>query len=254
MNTNIPRLATAPREQLRAIRLLATDIDGTMTREGKLPPAILSMMESLADAGIEVLPITGRPSGEALGLARYLPRVKHAIAENGATYIIPEEPLEFLVPVPNRAKLVALAAELSRDLERPLCLTPDDFCRSVDVAFLRDGRNESELENLRQQAAARGVFLVWSSVHIHLNETAPDKGAAALTLAARLGYQPHEIATIGDAPNDAGLWVAGRFGLPVGTEAVLRYLEVLPHHPAFVVSEAATGWLELGQALLDARR
>lgn len=253
MSQHIPSLQTAPQDLLRGIRLVATDIDGTMTRDGKIPAAILTMIEALADAGIEVLPITGRPAGEALGLARYLPRVRHAIAENGATYIIPEEPVEFLRPAPDRARLLQLAEELSQTLARPLALAPDSFCRLGDLAFLRDERGEAELAGLRQRAAHAGICLVWSSVHIHLTSAEPDKGSAALALAARLGYHPREIASIGDAPNDAGLWVAGRFGLPVGTAAVLRQLDVLPHQPAYLVSEGADGWLELGHALLHSR-
>lgn len=250
----IPNLRTIPKEKLTRVRLIATDIDGTMTLSAKLPPSILGAFESLHRAGVEVLPITGRPAGEALGLARYLPRVRHAIAENGATYIIPDEPVEFFHRAPNRARLEEIAKELSQSLEKPLTLAPDSFCRLGDIAYLRDGRVEEELANIQRKANELGVYLIWSSVHIHLSEAAPDKGMAALTLCQRLGYQPDEIASIGDAPNDTGLWIPGRFGVMVGTAAVLGQLSVLEHKPEYLVSEGAHGWLELAEAILEAKR
>ena len=249
----IPSLTDAPRETLRRIRLIASDIDGTMTKNAKLPPSILAAFERLAEAGVEVLPITGRPSGEALGLARYLPTVKHAIAENGATYIVPDAPIEFFQKAPDRAMLMQAAITLSALLKAPLDLAPDAFCRLGDIAYLRDGRHEDELSLIQAKAHELGICLVWSSVHIHLSEVLLDKGVAALTLATRLGYQPEEIASIGDAPNDVGLWAPGRFGLMVGTADVLKQLTVLQHHPSFIVSEGATGWLELAAAILAAK-
>jgi hydroxymethylpyrimidine pyrophosphatase-like HAD family hydrolase len=249
----IPSLQDAPRETLRRIRLIASDIDGTMTKHAKLPPAILEAFERLAEAGVEVLPITGRPAGEALGLARYLPTVKHAIAENGATYIVPDAAIEFFQKAPDRALLMNTANSLSALLQKPLELAPDSFCRLGDIAYLRDGRLEDELVMIQQRTKELGLCLVWSSVHIHLSEVLLDKGVAALTLAKRLGYQPQEIASIGDAPNDVGLWVKDRFGLMVGTADVLTQLNVLQHLPSYLVSEGATGWLELADAILSAK-
>jgi HAD superfamily hydrolase (TIGR01484 family) len=249
----IPLLQDAPKETLRGIRLIASDIDGTMTKHAKLPPAILEAFERLAEAGVEVLPITGRPAGEALGLARYLPTVKHAIAENGATYIVPDAAIEFFQKAPDRARLMHTADSISALLQKPLELAPDSFCRLGDIAYLRDGRLEDELIMIQQRTKQLGLCLVWSSVHIHLSEVLLDKGVAALTLAKRLGYQTQEIASIGDAPNDVGLWVKDRFGLMVGTADVLTQLNVLEHLPSYLVSEGAAGWLELADAILSAK-
>lgn len=252
--TNLPLLPLqkAPRDLLARIRLIASDIDGTMTRDAKLPPEILSAFLALEGVGVEVLPITGRPAGEALSLARYLPAVRRAVAENGAVYVVPEEPVHFLHKAPDRARLMAVAESLSP--ENPLTLAPDAFCRLGDIAYLREGRDEEELSTLRLRAEEAGVFLIWSSVHIHLSEYPPDKGAAALLVAKKLGYLPEEIATIGDAPNDAGLFAPGRFGLTVGTEDVKTQRSVLEHLPAYLVKHAADGWLELADTIIRAKQ
>ena len=123
-----------------------------------------------------------------------------------------------------------------------------------DIAWLREGRSDERLADLRRKAAEFGVWLVWSSVHVHLSDHDPDKGVAVLELARRRGFRPDEVATIGDSPNDAGLWVPDRFGLAVGTGDVLRRLDVLEHRPAWVTAGAAAdGWIELGDSLVAAR-
>jgi len=245
-------LAEAPASQLRSIRLLATDIDGTMTRAGKLSPDVLSALEALHASGVEVLPVTGRSAGEALGLARYLPTVKGALAENGAVRVVPDAPHQLLFGEVDRARLLAVARTLAEpgDALQP---APCAHFRLADVAFERAGRPQGLLQRLQVRALENGVHLSWSSVHVHLSLHPPDKGAGLLAWLREAGLSPAEVATIGDAPNDAGFWTPGRFGLPVGTSDVAAQAEVLTALPAFGVGHAADGWLQLAQALLAAR-
>ncbi len=246
-------LSAAARERLSAIRLLATDVDGTMTRDGRIPPAVLSACEALAKVGVEVMPVTGRSSGEALGLARYLPGVKRAIAENGAVLVVPDAPHRLLLGAADRVRLHATAREVIHPGEAPLQSAPCEAFRLADVAFERAGRNETALVALRDRAAALGVRLVWSSVHIHLSLHEPDKGRGLAAFAAEAEVPANAIAVIGDAPNDAGFWSPGRFGLAVGTAEVWPQRHVLPHLPEFSVGHSAEGWLELASAVCAAR-
>lgn len=252
-------LATADPARLAAIRLVATDIDGTMTRAtgrsggGRLDTRVLDAFARLDAVGIAVLPVTGRPAGEALGLARYLPGVHHALAENGATFLTPDHPVEFLHPAPDRQRLLAAADELAAQ-SRPWVLAPDHFCRLADLAWLRDGRDDAEISRLQHAARDIGLWLVWSNVHIHLSQHPPDKGLGVLDIAARLHVPASAIATIGDAPNDAGLWTRGRFGLTVGTGQVRGQEAYIPDLPEFLVAEASDGWLALAEALIRARQ
>lgn len=243
----------APTADLARIRLIATDIDGTMTRDGKLSADVLSAIVALAAGGVAVLPVTGRPAGEALGLARYLPCVQEAIAENGAVLVRPDKDVVTLWSPPDRAFLLRAAARL-QTTGAPLQLAEDAFCRVGDVAFLREGRRDSEIAKMAQQARKHGVFVIWSSVHIHLSLQEPDKGAAVLHVAAGRGLHPLEVLTIGDAPNDAGLWVAGRFGVAIGTSDVHRHIAALAHRPAWVCEHAgADAWLVMAARVLAAR-
>lgn len=243
-----------PPARAREIALVATDVDGTLTRRGKLDPAVMEAIRRLDEAGVVVVPVSGRPTGEVLGLCRYLPGVSRGLAENGLLEVIPDRPPRWLGRPTDKARLKAVGEAIDRELRVGLRLTGDDFCRLGDVAYERDGREEGELLRLRAAAEAHGVHLVWSNVHVHLAEAVPDKGAALLQLVRELGVSPLAVATIGDAPNDAGLFVPGRFGLTVGTADVRHQRAYLPALPGYVTAEPeSAGFLELAELLLAAR-
>lgn len=238
-------LAELPRERLAGVRVVATDVDGTLTRNGELGAELLSALAALRRAGIVVIPISGRPAGEVLGLCRYLP-VDFGVAENGLFEIVPDAPPRWLSEPTDTGRLREVGEHLNRELDAKLRLTADAFCRLGDVAYERDGRDEAELLRLRTAAEAHGVHLIWSSVHVHLAERVPDKGAGLLGLLERRGIDPRTVLTVGDAPNDAGLFTADRFGLTVGTADVLAQRRWFPHLPEFVTAaREVDGFLEI---------
>lgn len=248
----IVALSQAPRALLAGVRVVASDIDGTMTRDGRLDPAVLDAIAALVAAGIEVLPVSGRPAGEVLGLARYLPGVRRALAENGLAQCVPGDAVTSLGSAPDRARLLAVAATLATP-SSPMRPAEDAFCRLCDLAFERDGRDDATLVGMRRAAEAQGVHLIWSNVHVHLSLDMPDKGRAVLDVCARDGIDPTTVLAIGDAPNDVGFWQPGRFGVPVGCAQVLEQRAVLDAEPRYLVGEAAEGWLEMARLLLAAR-
>lgn len=233
------------------VTLVATDVDGTLTREGKLDPGVLAAIRRLVDAGVAVVPVSGRPAGEVQGLVRYLPGVWRGLAENGLLEIVPDHAPRWLGTPTDKDRLRRVGAALNAECTAGLRLTGDDYCRLGDVAYERDGRDEPELLRLRAEAEARGVHLVWSNVHVHLAEAVPDKGSALLHLLAEMEVPASRVATIGDAPNDAGLFKSGRFALTVGTADVLAQLAYFPEPPAVVTAgREADGFCELAELLL----
>lgn len=244
-----PLVELAP-ERLASIVTVATDVDGTLTRNGELGPDLLAALAELRAAGIRVIPISGRPAGEVLGLCRYLP-VEFGVAENGLFEIVPDQPPRWLTEPSDVERLRKVGEHLNRELDARLRLTADGFCRLGDVAYEREGRDETELLRLRVAAEAHGVFLIWSSVHVHLAAQKPDKGAGLLRLLGDRNIDPRTVVTIGDAPNDAGLFVAQRFGLTVGTTDVLGQRRWFPQLPEYVTAaREVDGFLELARLLL----
>jgi hydroxymethylpyrimidine pyrophosphatase-like HAD family hydrolase len=72
------------------IRYILMDIDDTITTGGKLPAASYTALWKLKEAGLAVIPITGRPAGWCDLIAREWP-VDGVVGENGAL-VFWEEP------------------------------------------------------------------------------------------------------------------------------------------------------------------
>ncbi len=251
-SSGVEPLAEVARERLTSITVVATDVDGTLTRDGELGLDLVRALVELRAAGIRVIPISGRPAGEVLGLCRYLP-VEFGVAENGLFEIVPDAAPRWLSEPSDTGRLRDVGEHLNRELDAGLRLTGDAFCRLGDVAYEREGRDEAELLRLRTAAEAHGVYLIWSSVHIHLAAQMPDKGAGLLTLLDQRNIDPRTVVTVGDAPNDAGLFAADRFGLTVGTADVLTQRRWFPHLPEYVTTaRELDGFLQLAELLLRA--
>jgi hydroxymethylpyrimidine pyrophosphatase-like HAD family hydrolase len=72
------------------LRYILLDIDDTITRGGKLPAASYTALWKLKEAGLRVIPVTGRPAGWCDLIAREWP-VDGVVGENGAL-VFWEEP------------------------------------------------------------------------------------------------------------------------------------------------------------------
>ena len=67
------------------INLIATDMDGTLTKEGKFTSDLLEILEEIAKTKIDIIIVTGRSAGWVDAVANYLP-IQGAIAENGGLF------------------------------------------------------------------------------------------------------------------------------------------------------------------------
>src|SRR5438105_13095713 len=79
-------LAEFPIAVRRALRGVLCDIDDTLTTGGRLTAAAYGAMERLHEAGLLVVPVTGRPAGWCDHIARMWP-VDAIVGENGAFYM-----------------------------------------------------------------------------------------------------------------------------------------------------------------------
>ena len=71
--------------QARALRGVFCDIDDTLTWEGRIVPQAFAALERLQEAGLRVIPITGRPGGWVDHIARMWP-VQGVVGENGGLW------------------------------------------------------------------------------------------------------------------------------------------------------------------------
>ena len=71
---------------LKNVRYLFTDIDDTISTEGKITQQAYDALWRAHDAGLVIVPVTGRPAGWCDHIARMWP-VDGVIGENGGFYM-----------------------------------------------------------------------------------------------------------------------------------------------------------------------
>lgn len=261
-------LAELVTSDLRGIRAVLTDIDDTLTNHGRLPALAYAAVERLTDAGIAVVPVTGRPGGWCDMIARFWP-IAGVIGENGAMYFrylaqqkkmrrVYAQSLE--VRQSNAGRLMALALEVMRDFPGTT-LASDQAYREIDVAidFCEDVPPLPLV--VAQEIAARfhaaGAEAKVSSIHVNAWFGAHDKLTMAKAfLNEELGIPQSEwrstVAYCGDSPNDAPMF--GFFPLGIGVANVKPYAGIMSHLPAYVTEqEGGAGFAAFADMLLDAR-
>jgi len=163
----------ADTQRLRAVRLVASDVDGTLTRSGRISSARVSALERLANAGIQVLLVTGRSAGWGAALAAYTPGVIGAVAENGAVLCLPGTDVAPVVfeGMPSPAAVGAMEAAVAEVLATYPGLAPgqDNFCRLTDRTVAAGADVSSA--TVAAIAQRHGLRHTYSTVHHHLSSS-----------------------------------------------------------------------------------
>ncbi len=76
-----------PAEVCRSIQFILTDIDDTLTFEGRLAARTYDALERLHKAGLAIIPVTAAPAGWCDQIARMWP-INGIIGENGGLYFV----------------------------------------------------------------------------------------------------------------------------------------------------------------------
>jgi HAD superfamily hydrolase (TIGR01484 family) len=236
------------------VRLVATDVDGTLTQLDKFTPALFLALNQLAEAGIPVIITTGRSAGWVQGLAEYLP-VVGAIAENGAIFYKGHH-TELLVPIPDllahRQALAKTFASLQAAFPH-LQESSDNRFRLTDWTFGVQGLSVEDLGELRDRVEAEGWGFTYSTVQCHIRLAQQDKANGLEQVLRRFFPEltTAEIVTIGDSPNDESMFNGDRFPLSVGVANIRRYVDQMRYQPRFVTEmEAGEGFCELVRSIL----
>lgn len=243
--------------KFKNVRLVASDMDGTLTQQGKFTPALLQALEDLAKAGLSVLIVTGRSAGWVSGLVSYLP-VEGAIAENGGLfYPAGCEAHVALTPI---SDLAAHRHELAKTFQQLQTEFPqiressDNRFRITDWTFDVQGLSPPELQRLGSLCQQLGWGFTYSNVQCHIKPPGQDKATGLLQVMRDRfpEYTPEQVLTVGDSPNDESLFDWRCFPISVGVANVLDYASQLSHQPAYVTSAAeGKGFCELARYVLN---
>ncbi len=242
---------------LQSVRLIATDMDGTLTQQEKFSPALLQILTDLNQAGIPVVIVTGRSAGWVNGLAHYLP-VAGAIAENGGFYYPGSSfhatplPLVEIADLPaHRQQLSHMFAQLQADFPQ-IRESADNLFRLTDWTFDVQGLSLSDLQQMSDACQAQGWGFTYSTVQCHIKLRQQEKANGLKTVMER--YFPQftfdQIVTVGDSPNDASLFNPEQFPLSVGVANLKQYATQIPHLPTYMTQAAEVeGFCEVARGV-----
>ncbi|MDR1909846.1 MAG: HAD-IIB family hydrolase [Spirochaetaceae bacterium] len=255
--------------QAAGVRFVLTDIDDTLTRGGKLQREAYAALWALHDAGLRVIPVTGRPAGWCDLIAREWP-VDGVVGENGALAFWENPSGSGAGTLQQEFHPEAVTNEhpvLKRIQERALAEAPglrvarDQFSRLFDLAL--DFAEEEPVlplslaERVRAIAGEEGARAKVSSIHINVWMGNYDKlSMTERFLSRRFGWQSGAedgaVLFVGDSPNDEPLFA--RFPLACAVANVRRYRGLIRNLPAFAAErEYGEGFAEIVSTLLEKR-
>jgi HAD superfamily hydrolase (TIGR01484 family) len=232
------------------IRLIATDIDGTLTSNNKFTPALFHAIDSINAKGIKLLLVTGRSAGWVGAINNYLPGAG-AIAENGGIYFNSSGEYDLITPIESidahREELANRFWELQErypQIEESI----DNQFRVTDWTFDVAGLTDGELGEIAAQCERWGYSFTFSTVQCHIKPLKQDKSVGILWALEQYfpGITTDNILTVGDSPNDASMFERELFPHSVGVANVRHYRDRLLHQPQYLTKlPEVAGFCEL---------
>lgn len=246
------------------IQFLLTDIDDTITTNGRLSPQSYAALEKLKQHNIKVIPVTGRPAGWCDMIARFWP-VDAVIGENGGLYyryhnrkMLRWNFADEKTLAENQKKLQVIAAEIKQKIPNA-AISADQFCRIYDLAvdFCEDipRLSDDEIKAIVAVFKAHGATAKVSSIHVNGWFGAFNKVTTAkLLLQKEFGLNEAQIlelcAYVGDSPNDEPLFES--FKHTFGVANIRDFSSQMKHLPAYVApSESGHGFCEIVDRLIQ---
>lgn len=237
------------------IRLIATDMDGTLTQGEKFDAKLLQVLTQLSVAGIDVLITTGRSAGWVQAIATYLP-VVGAIAENGGLVYWNHHPQPHLI---SEIDIIRHRQELQKVFQLLQGKFPqiresvDNPFRMTDWTFDVANLSPIELEQIELVCQSQGYGFTYSTIQCHIKPIYQDKAYGLNKIISQHfpHLKPSEIVTIGDSPNDESMFNQAEFPLSVGVANVVKYCDRLKYLPAYVTNKSeGEGFCELAALTL----
>ena len=259
-------LSTMRESARRAIRGVLTDIDDTLSTDGRLTALAYEALERLRSAGRLVIPITGRPAGWCDHIARMWP-VDAVVGENGALYMRHDDAARRLVrrfaddePTrrASRSRIAAIGERILAAVPGS-ALASDQRYRESDLAidYCEDVAPlpREDVDRIVAMMEAEGMTAKVSSIHVNGWFGRYDKLSMTRILLAEafcidLDAQRERFVFAGDSPNDAPMFAY--FPNAVGVANVRGFADRMASLPAYVTrSEAGAGFAELADFLLE---
>ncbi len=254
-------------EGLPRIELICSDVDDTITSDGKLLPEAYEALWRARRAGIKTILVTGRPAGWADQMARFWP-VDGVVAENGALFFYLDNSV---IPAKMKKLFVADLSELSKSRnklkkieEEVLKQVPgakvafDQSFRMFDLAidFAEDVTplSKDEISSICKVFEKHGASYKVSSIHVNgwfgdFNKWDGLKLGYRTLFGKELVDGLDSAIYCGDSPNDVPLFQ--KFTHSYGVSNISVFLPELTYPPKIIGSRpGGLGFVDLVDALI----
>jgi HAD superfamily hydrolase (TIGR01484 family) len=245
------------------IQFLLTDIDDTLTDEGRLGPEAYQCLWQLHEAGVQIIPVTGRPAGWCEMIARVWP-VAGVVGENGGFYFRYKNKkmtrhfvFDEKTQLANRELLKKIEIEVLSTV-RGTALASDQFCRLMDLAidFCEDvpQLSRQEVEKIVGIFTSHGAQAKISSIHVNGWFGQYDKLSQSLNfLNTEFGVSQDSAKSVcafsGDSPNDEPMWAYFPHGFAVAN--ITNFINDIKAKPTYVtIKKGGHGFTEIAKAIL----
>ena len=240
--------------RLTDIQLVATDIDGTLTRDGKFTRELIESIDLLNAKGIKSLLVTGRSAGWVSAVNNYLP-VVGSIAENGGIYFNADGEFDFLTRIDriedHRQQLANRFWEL-QECYPQIQESIDNQFRITDWTFDLADLTDLELQQIARKCQQWGYSFTFSTIQCHIKPPQQDKGVAILQVLKQYfpELKPTQLVTVGDSPNDVSMFDRSLFPHSVGVANIQHYTSQLTDQPHYITKlPEVAGFCELVNSL-----
>lgn len=243
-------------------RVVLTDIDDTLTLDGKLRAESYAALWKLSQAGFRIVPVTGRPAGFCEMIARFWP-VQGVIGENGAFYFSYDEEQKkmkrhFVYGEAERKnfqeRLIKIRDEVLNEVPEA-AVASDQFARLFDLAidFCEDvpALSKEQVAKITEVFSRNGATYKISSIHVNGWFGEHDKLTTCKLFLEREFAMKESLQDsaifVGDSPNDEPMF--SFFENSVGVANVKNFELKTP--PKWVCqNEGGLGFTELSEHLL----
>lgn len=264
------RVAMKPLEQLppaqvKQIRAVFFDIDDTFSLHSKILPQAYQSLWDLKDAGLKLVPITGRPAGWCDHIARMWP-VDGVVGENGAFFFWCDPGGRFktffndpeAARIKNRDKLALIREEILTAVPGA-GIASDQGYREADLAidFCEDVTPlpKSEIEKICGIFEKHGATYKVSSIHVNgwfgqYSKIEMTRKMASHLWGIDLDRDKEQYVFCGDSPNDEPMFAY--FPISIGVENVMNFADDLKVTPAYLAEgEGSIGFTRIAGYLLQ---
>ena len=258
-------ISAMSKQQLNEVKIILTDIDDTLTTEGRLKSNAYTALENLSNSGFIVIPVTGRCAGLCDHIARMWP-VNGVVGENGAFFFSYDHQSKKMqqtyCQTPKERKENHLALhEIKKTILKNVsgsALASDQDYRHTDLAidFAEDVAtlSSNKIKEIVTIAENAGAIAKVSSIHVNCWIGSHNKLSTSLTTLEQVfgvsnSNIQNEVLFIGDSPNDSMMF--DYFNKSVGVANVMNCIDELNQPPKYITSKhSGDGFVELADSLL----